>query len=349
MTWGDAARLSGLLVLVVTLGCEADPVAPANDPLVTDLINLGFHPGMIEDRGEYFLVEGDIEVAKKDVPELAKRPPVRTLELLEERPEGIEPRFQWRTNVIVGQTQVKNIKVSLGGLASVPSWQTAARNAMTQWNNVSCAGVRLTEGTPANIAFSIYTDAPNVAALGSFPTSSGNPGPTIKVNTAYTGSPNNTSTKLRNMVHEIGHTLGYRHTNWQNLGETPSSANLVPGTPSTDGASVMNGATATTSWSGFSFYDQVATKTLYPGLCPNLAGPSQVWPYHTCSWTVSATGGTPPYKYSWFEGPLGNATTYLLHNSGSGFTIRAAVVDATGRRVTQSMGVSVYQFGPACG
>jgi hypothetical protein len=320
-------------------GCSGDnnTAGPTNDPLITELVDLGFRRDMIVDRGSYFLVEGDIEIPKASIADLVQSS------------RGIKPDFQWRTPTIVGSSQVNNITINLSGLASQPAWQTAAREAIVEWNKVSCANVRLVEANPGQITVSTFTTDNRVAAQGSFPQANGLPGPTIRINTAYNFTPNNASTKKRNMAHEIGHNIGFRHTNWQSIGETQSGAVLIPGTPASDGQSVMNGQTATTSWAGFSYYDQVATKTMYPGLCPNLTGPSQVWPYYTCAWKAAATGGTPPYQYAWPGFGFSSATTYLYRNPGQSFSIGVTVRDATGKTVGQSMGVYVYQYGPSCG
>jgi hypothetical protein len=136
-----------------------------------------------------------------------------------------------------------------------------------------------------------------VAAQATFPADapfSGWPGPTIEVNTAYTGTPNNDLTKLRNMVHELGHAIGFRHTNWQtnDCDNSPCQpgeygANQIPNTPPTDAASVMNGGTATEEWAGFSQNDSLATTYLYPTMCtPSSAyieGPGDVNSSSTCS------------------------------------------------------------------
>jgi hypothetical protein len=348
----------------LTQGCADDrspPAAPSiDDPLVAQLGALGFRTDMIEDRGDYFLVEGDIEISKRSIPRLAAAPPVRTLDLAHETP-GMrrvwDPKDQWRTTVLVSQSQAPNIRVSLTGLASQPAWQTAARQALTEWNNLNCSNVRLVEGTPAVIAYTTYTTSSSTAAQATFPADapagSGLPGPTIRANTAFSGS---SSARLLAMVHEIGHTLGFRHTNWQARGEpaSPYGAHQVSGTPATDLASMMNGGAAGDPWIGFSFYDRVAVKVLYPNTNPtrcitsNFVGPSQAMPYQTCTFSANPTGGTPPYAYSWMGGAFGSAKTYLYRNAGSSFAMRLTIRDASNRTEYVWHPVNVYQYNPPC-
>ena len=313
---GHTTRWSTLIVALGLTGCAgSDKTLGVNerDPQVAQLVALGFRPDMIEDRGDYFLIEGDVRVSKDAIPRLTASRLPSTLDVLRaaESTPVWKPYLQWGTDVLVGQTQVQTILVDVSGLASQPAWQTAARDALVQWNAVNCSGVHLAEGTPADIVFSTTTSFPTtVAAIGSWPADapagSQKPGPTIQVNTPYTGTPNNASTKLRNMVHEIGHTIGFRHTNWQARGEqqTPPGANQISGTPQTDAASVMNGGTATEAWGGFSGYDRSATSTLYYSLANcvpavSISGPQTVTLHQSAQYFSNASGGLTPYTYEW--------------------------------------------------
>lgn len=66
------------------------------------------------------------------------------------------------------------------------------------------------------------------------------------------------------MVHELGHCIGFRHTNWLSRGEAEMNAIHITGTPlGQDPNSVMNGGTASYTWNGFSNYDIKAAQYLY--------------------------------------------------------------------------------------
>lgn len=101
--------------------------------------------------------------------------------------------------------------------------------------------------------------ASNVCARARFPPGNGNPFETISFNidNAYT---TNDAKKRKVLTHELGHCIGFRHTNWQVLGE--SSATLIPETPSTDNNSLMNGGECGLE-KVLSVYDRIAVNELY--------------------------------------------------------------------------------------
>jgi hypothetical protein len=213
---------------------------------------MGFRADMIQDRGDYFLVEGDIVFWKRD---------------LQKHSGGLKPDFQWRTTNIVGNTTVHNIKVALSGL--IAGWDTASREGMGEWDSISGVAIRFVEGTPAAITISRSSSLPpGVAAQATFP-SGGNPGPSIQVSTSFdTLTP---SQKKFVMAHELGHTIGFRHTNWQTndcpippCSPGPDGAVIIGHTPQTDDNSVMNGGTAGHVWNGFSTSDLEAARVIYP-------------------------------------------------------------------------------------
>jgi hypothetical protein len=253
-------RGATLLALLALAACDAAPTAsgPAADKpedIRAMVQAMGFRGDLVQDFGSYVLVEGDIRITKDELraaPRSASR-----------NPKG--PRFQYRTSNTVGSPKIQQIVVSLAGVAGTV-WETPARDALAQWNAVSGSYVKMVEGSPADIAVSTTCTSSNVAAYASFP-SGGNPGSTVYVNTCF-GYTIGYSARLRNVVHELGHTIGFRHTNYVQNGETAGTdgAIQISGTPSSggDGSSVMNGGTALNTWAGFSSYDQTATRALYP-------------------------------------------------------------------------------------
>src|SRR3954453_7150969 len=89
-------------------GCSGDDntAGPTSDPLVSHLVDLGFRRDMIVDKGSYFLVEGDIEIPKASIADMAQSA------------RAFKPNFQWRTPTIVTAANIRNITINLSGLAS---------------------------------------------------------------------------------------------------------------------------------------------------------------------------------------------------------------------------------------
>ena len=141
----------------------------------------------------------------------------------------------------------------------------AFRMAMKEWNSIDGCNLRYVESLdpmsdPSSIDVWVARRAlQNSKALASatLPVE-GRPGPYIDV--SHQADVKSEEEILFMAVHVLGHTLGFRHTNWKERGER--SPIHVPGTPSADSNSVMNGEVA--RWRGFSKYDLAAARFLYP-------------------------------------------------------------------------------------
>ncbi|HEU4562663.1 MAG TPA: M57 family metalloprotease [Longimicrobium sp.] len=242
---------------------------------------------MIEDHGSFLLVEGDIYLPKE---QLRAAPKARS-----GGPRG--PRYQYATTNRVSNSKVYQIVVDLSGLNSQTAWQSAARDAISHWSGITDTHVEMSEGSPADITVSTTCTSSNIAAFASFP-SGGNPGSTIYVNTCF-GYSTTHAQKVHNMVHELGHTIGFRHSNYTQMGESAGTegANHLYGTPTSGNAtgSVMNGGTALNSWAGFASSDVTATQRLYP-----IPGPYPV--------SVTNSNGTPLISWTAMSG----ATSYTV-------------------------------------
>ncbi|HVT03800.1 MAG TPA: hypothetical protein VHL58_10565 [Thermoanaerobaculia bacterium] len=114
------------------------------------------------------------------------------------------------------------------------------------------------------------------------------------------------------VAHEIGHTLGFRHSNEG----TPLAANALM-------ASVVNNGPGTAtllSW------DQDAVRTVYGNgaVCSNATITQQpqsqtVGMGQTATLSVGVSG-TPPFTYQWFQVNTGNTTTLIQGATSSSFT-----------------------------
>jgi hypothetical protein len=251
--------------------------SPADD-VAAAVRKLGFSTVGMIDRGDVVIVEGDVVLEKAGLLSLAERG-VRSVDPTQGlRPN--QPRLQWVVDTLVARSNVSNIRVDLSGIASDQNWVNAVRAAISDWNSVPGTVVYFVESSPADLSF-VFADLRNpnypdisVIAQAMFPTGSpGRVGSQIKVNTYAPGL--SASQKEFNMVHEMGHTIGFRHTNWQgyNCGANhftehagDGGAHQVAETPPTDASSVMNGCYGDHSWTGFSGYDEIAVSHLYaPG------------------------------------------------------------------------------------
>ncbi len=233
---------------------------------------LGFRTEGIIERGDFIIVEGDIALPKARLLRAAA-----SVKRTVDSGRGMTPQrpsLQWVTDARVNATTISNVVVDLTGIASDAAWLAATRSAMANWNAVPGTTIYFSEGSPANtyVAFKNLgrTDA---IAQAHFPVgATGQPGDSIFINTI--GPSLTASQQVYNMTHEFGHTVGFRHSNWQGYQcngpryetQYPEGANLVTGTPQADASSVMNACSGDRSWAGFSHYDQVAASQIYNNL-----------------------------------------------------------------------------------
>jgi dual-action HEIGH metallo-peptidase len=224
------------------VACKKDAKVPAtpSDAISSETLakiqHLGFSSSTAMKVEDGYLVEGDIVLSD---------------ELLNSTPDskllraGNEEQYR-TTNLVTGLPRTITIKVVNLGTAFVQG----ADLAISRYNalNNRMHFQRITSGTP-NITIKGFNQGPSggYITLGSsgFPTSTGNPYSTIKMNTnqyAYGSNPN--VNYVGSVIqHEIGHCIGFRHTDYMDrsysCGGTPTNegasnvgAILIPGTPS---------------------------------------------------------------------------------------------------------------------
>ena len=268
-------KLSIFLSIILILGCSSDTSENFDqelnieeqlnlqDPVVNILINMGFNVENIIELDDFYLVNGD-RIFSKDLEDYKSI----------QEPDFVAP--QAHTDGLVSQNNVDDITVYID--PSIPTfgtdnWRNATDFAINQLNNIQGSILNLSLVTSSSLADIIvrsdFGSLPNnvIAASANFFPIGGQPADLIIINLDFFSNLNvPENVKQRNMVHEFGHTIGLRHTNWQQRGENanPFGANQIPGTPTSDPNSVMNGGTALTPWNGFSNFDVIAIEYLYP-------------------------------------------------------------------------------------
>jgi len=225
--------LKPLAVLLIAglaiTSCKKDATAPLqneiSDETLTKIYNHGFGTSNVQKVEEGYLVEGDI---------------ILTEEFLNSAPGGnllrIANNEQYHTtNLVTGLPRV--ITVSSSGSVS-SGLSSAIDGAIERYNaqNLNITMQRVAGGGDINIK--IVNGGPYIASAG-FPTG-GNPYGTVKFNKQYQNWSSNSLITI--FAHEIGHCIGFRHTDYMdrsfscggaasNEGASSVGAIHIPGTP----------------------------------------------------------------------------------------------------------------------
>ena len=269
-------RLTWLLVLLLLFSCDTgstEQKSPTElEKALTVLKEEGFKTDdyIVYDEN-HVIIEGDIMIDIKD--------------LLNPETRG----KHYRTRNLLSDNQVRNIRVRIASNVS-NNWRAGVRAAMQQWNNVSGTKVNFVEvNSGEDVRVQMQSVQDGFLAFATFPQSSGRAGYNITVGSAYANSSVSYLTHV--VVHEFGHTLGLRHTNYfdrnndgnqsDNEGQADVGAIHIPGTPTSYSTNSIMNAFINQSTGSFTSADIVAIKYLYPDGNGNpgtisVSGPSTV-------------------------------------------------------------------------
>jgi len=254
---------SALLMIGVMISCQTeDAVAPneISDATLSKISALGFGTDNVQSVDGGYLVEGDILLRDSDLNGNAHRQTLRIAEV-----------EQYHTfNTVTTAPRV--ITVSTSGTIS-SELSTALDAALARYNaeNLTITFQRVTSG--GNINIRVVNTNQYIASAG-FPTASGDPHNEIKYARRYSsGYSQGFITTV--LAHELGHCIGFRHTDYAdrsyscggstaNEGSGSVGAVYIPGTPTgPDPNSWMLACLGATTNRPFNNNDKVALNYLY--------------------------------------------------------------------------------------
>ena len=217
-----------------------------------------------------FLVDGDIIMSAEEIEELPKA-----------KKENETDRHFRSLSLVTGLPRNITVLGRTGGSRGLSSEeQVALRNALRQYNalNLSIKFFLKFSSTESSSGYDtyVYHDPDIITQIGRFQAfatlpRNGNPGPTIRVMTSNTRLTSEVMERL--FAHEIGHTIGLRHVDWDTKASCsdrdtrPSDSGVhieIPGTISGfDASSVMVSCLTRATNGKFSGDDKKALRFLY--------------------------------------------------------------------------------------
>jgi hypothetical protein len=229
-------RISAIaaLLLIAGFSCQKSSNSANETMVVTpDVINnikeMGFTTSNIASTEGGFIVEGDIFIPNSDLTRSLKGSILRV---------GESEQYR-TTNLVTGLPRVITVLVS----TKLPSsYVSATDEAISRYNaqHLQVTFLRVTSGSPSITINPAPKSAQYLASAG-FPTAQGNPYNQVLVSTRQIGSqPLTTVASI--LAHEMGHCIGFRHTDYMdrsyscggaasNEGASTVGAINIPGTP----------------------------------------------------------------------------------------------------------------------
>ncbi|HEX2682997.1 MAG TPA: M57 family metalloprotease [Ferruginibacter sp.] len=270
---GLALLLTGSIV-----SCKKAPTDDLNANGLTQaerelIASAGFNGNWAEKTAEGYLIEGDILLTTAQLRELVAVNPNELVIANEEH-------YRTTNVVSVPSTGQRTITVRLG--SGFPSYySTGLDQALARYNNLNLRirFQRVSSGGEIIISGSnLGTTSTGGCILGrssGFPSNNGNPasGFTLSTSSCATSYLNTANKADEVMAHEIGHCIGFRHTDYMNRSSCGQNSNegsagvgaiWIPGTPTTVSGTYKSWMMACTDGSpSFSSADGTALTYVY--------------------------------------------------------------------------------------
>ncbi|MEJ8804443.1 M57 family metalloprotease [Pontibacter sp. H249] len=236
--------------------------AEVSEQTLNQISAMGFNNQNVQKVDGGYIVEGDIFMGEKDLEAAHDHKALR-----------VGDEEQYRTNNLVNVGTSRTIRVAI--TTSLPSsYVTALDEAIRRYN---AENLRIKFQRVSSNYEILFSKAPNNAsylASAGFP-SGGNPYNSVVVNSNYLGSNPGTNYLATILAHELGHTIGFRHTDYMNRayscggsyyneGASTVGAVHIPGTPTgADPNSWMLACIGTGANRYFNSNDRTALNYLY--------------------------------------------------------------------------------------
>jgi hypothetical protein len=240
-----------------------------SDETLGQIKALGFSTNDVKKTTDGYLVEGDINLSNED---LAQSPTSPYMVIANEE--------HYRTFNLVS-TSYPTIKVALNNSSSAHQavFSAALDEAIRRYNALPLRIKFSRVTSSANTTVVAYYEVSNTLGSSGFPSNSGAPYSQVKMNT-YWYSTSTSSTNVNYiatiMAHELGHCIGFRHTDYMNRayscgsggneGQTTTGVGAVhiPGTPTgPDARSWMLACIGSGTNRPFTSNDNVALNYVY--------------------------------------------------------------------------------------